>query len=66
MSERKVEIKGQGHMVSIKGLSKAESGHLAKALEGDGVIDTLIATGQMAGLSASHRQLAKLLEGDVP
>lgn len=66
MGDRSIDIKGQGHMVSVKGLSKAESAYLKTALSGEGVIDTLIATGQIAGLSPAHRQLAKLLEGDVP
>lgn len=63
MSERKVEVKGQGHMVSIKGLSKTESLNLHVALTGDGVIDALLAVGQTASLSPAHRQLARLLEG---
>lgn len=64
MSERKIEVKGQGHMVSIKGLSKQEAVCLHAALSGDGVLDTLAAVGQMAALTPAQRRLASVLTGD--
>lgn len=63
---RTIEIKGQGHMVSVKGLSKQEASNLHTALSQDGVVETLIATGQMQSLSPAQRRLAAVLvpEGD--
>jgi len=63
MSERNVSIKGQGRMVSVKGLSKKEALDLKTALDGEGVIDVLLAVGQVNGLSPAHQKLASLLSG---